>query len=55
VKNDTSKRFAIMSTVKYERAGKVYIVKDVEVDLAFLQENKNASTAKSVCYARSSR
>ena len=40
VKTDKSGRFAIMSMVEYERAGLVHTSKDVEVDLAFLQENQ---------------
>ena len=40
VKTDKSGRFAIISMVEYERAGKVHTEKDVDVDLAFLQENQ---------------
>ena len=40
VRTDKSGRFAIMSMEEYERAGRVHTDKDVEVDLAFLQENQ---------------
>ena len=40
VRTDKSGRFAIMSMSEYERAGRVHTDKDVEVDLAFLQENQ---------------
>ena len=40
VKTDKSGRFSIMSMEEYESAGRVHTDKDVEVDLAFLQENQ---------------